>query len=796
VKPLRHFLKILLLLILGVVAIGATLTWILLQRSLPPLDGNIAVASLTGSVTIERDSHGVPTITASNRSDLAFATGFAHGQDRFFQMDLTRRKAAGELAEIFGELAVATDKRMRWHRFRSRAGVVLQKSSRDEIDVLNAYAAGVNAGLASLRSRPFEYFLLRETPRPWLPEDSLLVAYAMFQNLNEGLELRDVQRGYAERALPRPVFEWLYPAGTRWDAPVVGPASSVGKMPGPELFRLDTGVRSQTIVPEQIPQDARMAGSNGWAVAGYLSRNGRAIVANDMHLGLAVPNVFYRARLVQTGEKPRDIAGVTLPGTPVMVTGSNRHVAWAFTNSYGDWSDAVIVRPGTAPSTYRTADGDVPFEEFHETIVVRGAPDETLLIRETRWGPMLENVTWPDGGIAISWIGHKPEAVNMRHLGLETATTVDEAMDVANQLGMPPQNFVCGDIEGNIGWTIAGRIPQRSAYDPGLPADWGTLGGGWMGWLPAKDYPRLENPRSGRIWTANARVVDGDALRKIGDGGYDLGARATQIRDDLFARDLFDAKDMLAIQLDDRALFLSRWRDLLLSVLNEGAVRDSTQRQLYRQLAADWQPRASADSAGYRLVRAFRVQVRTMVFEMLVQPIRDSYDGTVELAVSNQFEGPLWSLVNEQPLHLLSRNFVSWQALLLQAIDRNIRQFEQEYANGLEYRSWGEFNTAAIRHPLSRSVDALSRWLDMPREPLDGDSNMPRVMSPDFGASERFAVSPGDEENGYLHMPTGQSGHPLSEYYRAGHDDWVHGRATPFFPGATAHVLNLRSAQH
>ncbi|HSD68057.1 MAG TPA: penicillin acylase family protein [Woeseiaceae bacterium] len=800
-KSIRRLLQRLLWSALAVLVAAIATVWLLLERSLPPLDGAIHVGELAGPVTIERDAQGVPTITATSRTDLAYATGFVHGQDRFFQMDLTRRQAAGELSAIFGELALDLDKRMRWHRFRSRAGQVLETLSEEERETLVAYAAGVNGGLASLRSRPFEYFMLRETPQPWHPEDSLLVAYAMFLDLNDERAIRDVQRGYAARALPRVVFDWLYPAGTRWDAPLTGTTTAAAAVPPAAVFDLRRSSGAGGGVPGDLATDALLTGSNNWAVSGSLSRNGKAIVANDMHLGLSVPNVFYRARLVQTGDdssgdtgaNSRDITGVTLPGTPAVVAGSNGRVAWAFTNSYGDWSDAVIVRPGAMPGTYGTADGDMPFEEHHETIAVKGAADVTVLIRETRWGPVNEDVEWPDGEIAVSWIAHRAGAVNLLHLGLETAATIDSAMDIANRLGIPPQNFVCGDDAGNIGWTIAGKIPQRSAFDASLPADWSELDG-WTGWLPAENYPRVRNPPAGRIWTANARVVDGSALQTIGNGGYDLGARAGQIRDKLHSKDLFIARDMLAIQLDDRALFLTPWRDLLLSVLDDEAIGSDAQRKAYRELAEDWVPRATAESAGYRLVRGFRMEVRQMVFDMLMRPVMDSYGKEIELRISNQFEGPLWTLVNEQPAHLLSKDYESWHALLLEAVDRNIRYFEQNFDGGLEQRRWGERNMARIRHPLSRSISALSPWLDMLPQPLDGDSNMPRVMSPDFGPSERFAVSPGDEQNGYLHMPAGQSGHPLSDFYRAGHEAWVQGHATPFLPGTTVHTLILDAA--
>ena len=323
-----------------------------------------------------------------------------------------------------------------------------------------------------------------------------------------------------------------------------------------------------------------------------------------------------------------------------------------------------------------------------------------------------------------------------------------------------------------------------------LPADWSNTDG-WTGWLAADQYPRILNPDSQRIWTANARVVDGEALSKIGDGGYDLGARARQIRDGLFARDHFSPADMLTIQTDDRALFLTRWQSLLLKTLDAEAVRDNPGRQEYRALVEDWEARASADSVGYRLVRAFRTEVRERVFNMLMQPVREKFGSDTRLRMSNQFEAPLWTLIREEPPHLLSAEYSSWRELLIAAIDANLRYYHENYADSLSRRTWGERNTAAIQHPLSRAVPFLARWLDMPADLLPGDSNMPRAQGPTFGASERFAVAPGDEANGYMHMPAGQSGHPLSDYYSRGHNDWVEGRATAFLPGRSVHTLTL-----
>jgi penicillin amidase len=416
-----------------------------------------------------------------------------------------------------------------------------------------------------------------------------------------------------------------------------------------------------------------------------------------------------------------------------------------------------------------------------------------MTVKETIWGPVLDDGSYPDADIAVSWIAHHPVAINMNQLALERVTGVEQALQIANSMGIPPQNFVCGDDEGNIGWTIAGKIPLRREYESRIPADWSEASG-WLGWLPPEQYPRIVNPDSGRIWTANARVVDRGALKIVGRGGYALGARARQIRDDLFARASFEPSNMLLIQTDDRALFLMRWRSLMLDLIDDRALDDDEARRKYRRLIEDWVPRASVESVGYRLVRAFRLAVRARAFDMLMSPVRDQYGRDVQLRISNQFEAPLWDLVNKQPPHLLSADYASWDELMLAAVDQSIGQFAASYDGELAERTWGERNTAAIRHPLSRAIPMLSGWLDMPADQLSGDTNMPKALGPGFGASERFAVSPGDERNGYLHMPAGQSGHPMSDFYRAGHDDWVHARAIPFLPGAAAHTLTLATA--
>ena len=230
---------------------------------------------------------------------------------------------------------------------------------------------------------------------------------------------------------------------------------------------------------------------------------------------------------------------------------------------------------------------------------------------------------------------------------------------------------------------------------------------------------------------------------------------------------------------------------MLLATLTDDVIAGDESLAEYRELVENWIPRAVPESVGYRLVRAFRLEVQQRLFYALTTPVREALGDDVELRRSNQFEAPLWAAVSQQPEHLLPADYENWNEFLVAAVRSNLDYFEERYPGTLAERRWGEVNTAAIRHPLSRSVPMLGKHLDMPSEELNGDSNLPKAQGPSFGASERFSVYPGDEANSVLHMPTGQSGHPLSDFYRAGHDDWVNGRVSPFLPGEAAFTLTL-----
>ena len=769
--------------------------WTTVWLSHPMLDGTAELAGLAQRVTVERDVLGVPTVAATSRRDLALVTGFVHAQDRFFQMDLLRRIAAGELSALVGPAALGVDRNHRLHRFRAAAGQLLTRMPAGNRVLLEAYTQGVNAGLAALAIRPFEYLLLHSTPQPWMPEDTLLVNFAMYFDLNDDDASRDASYALLHDSLPPELTEFLLPEGTHWDAPLIGAAIDVPPVPGPGVCNLRSPVTAARAAArptglEVFVIEEPMAGSNGWAIAAERSETAQAIVANDMHLQLAAPNIWYRMRWIvepTTGdEQALDITGVTLPGAPVVVAGSNGHVAWGFTNSYGDWSDLVLLEQDPAnPRRYRTPSGYRELQVHEEIIEIRGADSETLTIESSIWGPVLDTDRQGRKRV-VHWLAHEPEAANLRLIGLERARDIDTAVSIAHTVGSPPQNIMIADRSGDIAWTIMGRIPQRVGYDSRLPASWAEPGTGWLGWLAPDGYPVIKNPGAGFLWTANARTGDDSVLDTVGRGTYALGARAQQIRDRLAALDNVTIDDMLAIQLDDRALVQQAWRDLLVRVLHDDDSADARRAELRAVLEA-WDGRASTDAAGYRLAREFRQRTRDSLFGQIVYGCGTAEE-PIELRRLYQTEGSIWRLVTERPAHLLPSRFTDWNEFLLSMADETMASCPDA---ALTACRWGEINRVEIAHPLARALPLVSRWLTVHSGALPGGQYTPRVQNGRQGASERFAVSPGDEANGYFHMPGGQSGHPLSQFFSAGHNAWVRGERLPFLPGPAEHTLTF-----
>ncbi|MCG2585665.1 penicillin acylase family protein [Massilia sp. TS11] len=768
--------------------------WLFLRASLAQLDGERRVAGLQAEVSITRDANGVPTIAGKDRNDVAYATGFVHAQERYFQMDLLRRNAAGELSELFGARALNADKAHRLHRFRARASQFVAAMPADERQLLERYVAGINDGLNALGARPFEYALLGQVPRPWALEDSLLVVWAMYFDLQGNLEGRELARGWLRAHSSPEQLAFLLPDATEWDATIDQDLQLGAAAPLPATAPAwwgKAGTRDLRRVASLFQPDPTLAvGSNNSVVAGSRSADGGAIVSDDMHLGIMLPNTWYRAVLQYPDAQgaPRRIVGVTLPGAPLVVAGSNGKLAWGFTNSYGDYLDLIEV--AARDGQLRLPEGWVKPSVHQEQILVKGAAPETLVVQETALGP----VRSVDGKqYVVHWTAHQAGAVNLRARLLEGVASIDEALPLAASLGIPAQNFTAGDAAGHIGWTVAGPLPQRSGVgaDSSYPLKAEDPGARWQGLIPAAEHPMVRDPAGGQIWTANSRQLAGPDAARIGDGGFDLGARSKQLRDSLQALGpRTDVAKVYQVMLDDRAVFLSPWRERALRVLQKPGAASGARAEALRLLQTSWSGHASTDSVGYRITRGYLHALYDLLFEGVNGELARLDERASFAGASARWPALLARLIDAQPAAWLPRGYKDWDALQLAALDRVIADLTQD-GKPLAQATWGARNTSGIAHPIAGAVPFLKGWLSTPPDQLAGDNHMPRVAGRSFGQSERMSVTPGKEEQGLFAMPGGQSGHPLSPFFLAGHASWAAGKAMPLLPGPSIHTLRL-----
>ena len=764
------------------------------------LSGVLELPGLTHPVRIDRDRMDTPTIHARDADDAYEALGFIQAQDRFFEMDLMRRAAAGRLSALFGPATLAVDRRVAPFDLAAVARAAYAAAPRAERRRLRAFTRGVNAGLRDLPHRPLAYALLGVRPRPWRPWDSYLVIGAMYLELQDPDDRRAENLAVLRKIFPRALYRFLASPGNRWDAPLEGPPFKLPKLPGPSIFNLRKIARGRFAVgpkargrPGRLGR--RLAGSNGFAVSGRFTHSHAALLANDMHLHLALPTIWYRAEIrfrAPEGQKVR-LLGVTLPGVPALVVGTNFHVAWGFTNTEGDWVDLIrlVTVPGH-PSDYETPQGPRRIHLVKRWIRVRGGKPVAIGVRRTIWGPVIGRT--PGGTLLVSrWVGEDPRGYRINaERALETSRTVIEAIHAANRLGIPEQNFVVAGRRGNIGWSVAGAIPRRVGHcrNP-LPQSWAQGQCQWRGYLPPQAYPRIIDPKDGFIWTANQRIVDGHALRLIGDGGYDLGARARQIKNDLLAlKPPITARDLLAIELDNRAIFLAHWRRLLMQVLTPEVLRDHPRRIALGKAVQNWQACACRGSVGYDLVWTFRKIVKQGILAPFLQ-LAEKADPHFKNPLGAMVEGPVWAIATARPRWLLAPRYPDWRAFFLHAINQLIR-LRWQTGTGFRKDTWGRHNRIVIANPLARGIPVIGPWLlDLPPTEIPGDSNMPRVQTHALGASERMVVDLGHPDRSLFELPGGESGNPASPFYTDEFPAWLQGLPEPFAPGRPCAVLLL-----
>lgn len=787
---MRWFLKRVLLIICVLVFVGGPLAglgvYLVLRASLARQSGTVIDASLSGTVEVMRDARGVPVIRAASGSfdDVAFGLGFVHAQERFFQMDGLRRSAAGEIAALVGSAGLERDQQMKPYRWRSIAPKIIANLPERHRRRIEAYTRGVNAGLDDLGARPPEYVALLTTPEPWRPEDSVLCAMAMHESLTFGHKF-EWRREALRAVFDEQTVEFLMPSSSRWDTPFDGPAGDpVGPrpIPGPEVIaRARQAARQAEDDRKERTEPPLPRGSNNWAIAGSRTADGRAILANDMHLGLMVPPTWFHVQVEWDG---RRAVGVSLPGMPGLVAGSNGDVAWGFTNVTADLEDWVIIEvdPKDASRYLVPEGGSEAFGTLTEVITVRFAEPRTLTYQTTRWGLVTRRDS-QGRPMVLKWPALDPATVSVGILDAVNARTLEEAVAAARSWWGPPQNIAIASRDGRVGMVASGWIPKREGFDGRYPASWASGSARWAGPIDESERPLVIDPKGGAVWSANSRAFSVEKARVLGSE-WTLGDRAHRIAELLDRPGPLGERDLLAMQLDTRVELLDYYRDIVLSVVPEDESDAVLKRA--RDAVAAWNGNADADQAGFAVLDRFQRTLRRRIV-VSVSELAKTKVGDFSAFTFAEDE-PLRRLLEEKPSHWLTPPYTSWDDLLrssLTAAANLVWTKEQPNAD------WGTLNTVRARHPLAIGVPQLGRWLNYPATPLPGHSSAVRVQGVAFGASERLVVSPGHEVDGILHIPGGQSGHFMSEHYSDGFAAWCKGEATPLLAGAPVNRFTL-----
>lgn len=755
----------LLLLVAVVVVYG------LAAASLPPTEGTTAVAGLAAPVEIARDDRGVPTITADSWTDAYFGLGFAHAQDRLFQLDMRRRIASGRLAEILGGRALGIDRHMRVLGLTQAAQSSLAVLSPDTRAALEAYAAGINAGRASLSMLPPEYLVLGVDFEPWRPLDSLLFSRVMALRLSGNWREEAVNAALAEH-LGEDGFSALM-ALSDTPGPTTIPAETAGL--GPPLLRLAADW------PTEI---APTTASNWWLVEAERSTGG-ALLANDPHLELQAPIQWYLATL----RTPQGtVAGGTIPAIPFHLVGHNGHLAWGLTTTHSDTADLVVET--LADGGYRTPEGVTAITERTETIAVAGQSPDRLVVRETRHGPVvsdLVDLTLPnDKVVTLEAAALAPDdrtADAARALTL--ARTWEEAVAALQDFDAPQQNVALALADGTIGFVSPGRVPDRGQGQGLLPRPGHLAAWDWRGWLPFDALPHRRGEPSGTLVNANNRPVPEDWPAFLG-ATFPPPFRASRIAHRLAEQPAPSAEAMAALQLDVLSPPFAALRPHL-EALPPSHARD-------RLLA--WNGRMEVDETAPLLYAAFLSEAQAAVFADDLGTAYDRWGGhrVAELLAALDDPTGRWCAAP------------GCGEALATALRRAADSVPEDMA-------WGEAHRARLTHPLFRHVPGLRELTALDVAGPGGGMTVNRAGYPggpaEAGPERRFADVHGPglrmvvdmdrpQEAGFV-IATGQSGHPLSPHYGDQVGPWLRNDLRPLSPpgdeAATLRLEPLRSTR-
>jgi penicillin G amidase len=785
------------LVIAAAVATVGSAAWLkdAMRAQLPVLDGELQLPGLSAPVVVRRDGYGIPHVQAANMDDLLEAQGYVVAQDRLWQMDMARRFAAGELAELLGPSVVEHDKVQRVLQIRPAAEHLTATMPEDQKRLFEAFARGVNAFIASHQDNlPAEFRLLGYKPRPWQPVDSWLVALNMVGRLDT-LYPWKLEREKVEAKLPPNLLAQLYPTTTFRDHPptqsnpdLTAPQQNIPDVPLDESqSSLEDLLRLREILKLGSDGcDSCKPGSNEWAVSGARTASGKAMLSNDMHLEHSIPDIWHQEDL-QAGTF--HVAGVTTPGIPLIIEGHNEHIAWGFTTLNGDVQD-VYVEKTNSQGEYWAGNGWHQPEHDREHIHVRFGSDVLLDVETTDHGPVITPLLPHETRmLALKWTLYSNQLHGLPLQGMDAASNWTEFRQATSEWWGPTQNLAYADDQGHIGYQAVGLFPIRPAGLSGVPiVETGTAADSeheWQGYIPFEQLPSVLDPDNGIVATANARIAPNDYPYPLALN-WDAPYRNERIWKWLSAHTKLTPADMLTLQTDTYSEVDRELAQRFAYSIDRSAVADAKLRQA-ADLMRTWDGVITTGSVAAEIVDATKQALWPLVLEPKLGSDWQLYDWQSKNFVQEE-------MVEKAAPEWLPAKYKSWDNLIAAAVQKGM--VDNHAPPSLRDWTFGSRHVIDVKHPLYAMLPFF-KWTSTGPHQLAGDETTLDHVRGLLGASQRLTVDWSNVDGSTENIVMGESGDPLSPYYLDQWPYWYAGKtfAMPFTEAAvsasTQHTLRL-----